>query len=401
MTIRRRVSTLGFALLATLTIASCGKDDKVVNPPDDGYLPAISAANVLANLTKAYEEQRADKYAALFDSTAYIFEFSVRDHEVDPSLPVNWIFEDEMGSARRLFADPQMHKVVVDFTALEPVPATTTDHLATGPEGVWKVELRQVHLEVHVEDEQGQPLEYLVESDGAEFFFRQYPNESIDGAPRWRIVRWRDKPALPFAASGVRPGTWGQIKAAYGQEDTNYLPATSAPNVLSNLIRAYQRRNLSRYAALFDATEFRFDFSQHDRDVDPTLPSFMYAVDDRLSTGHIFGDDTVDRITLRLEQNPPVVATAADSLPNGPDGVWKIAAHAVHLEVMTFHSGTDEPLTFQVEADDADFFFRQYPKEPIGGQPSWKIVYWRDKPVVRAGLSVEPRSWGAIKNLYW
>ena len=53
------------------------------------------------------------------------------------------------------------------------------------------------------------------------------------------------------------------------------------------------------------------------------------------------------------------------------------------------------------EADDADFFFRQYPKEPIGGQPSWKIVYWRDKPVVRAGLSVESRSWGAIKNLYW
>ena len=179
----------------------------------------------------------------------------------------------------------------------------------------------------------------------------------------------------------------------------DYLPPVSPGHLLSNLILSYQARDLDEYASLFDPAEFRFQFSQLDRDSDPTIPPFFFFNEDRQSTSNMFGDDTIDRILVRFLRQAPVPATEDDDLPGGPAGVWKVAVHAVHLEIhVTDHDGM--PLEYLVDGDRADFFFRQYPNEPINGQPSWKIVLWRDLAHGKSPITTEQRTWGAIKSLW-
>ena len=216
MKVYRRVSILGLALLATLTITACEKDKKVITPPPSEYLAATSIANVFANFMRAYEERSIEEYAKCFDGPMFHFEFSERDRQSDPQIPFAWDFADDQASTKNMFDDETVDKIVLRFTQIAPVAATEADQLPGGPEGAWKVTLQNVHLEVHVVDNQGGPLEYLVENDGADFFLRQYPNEPVDGVPSWKIFLWRDRPAgaLRF---GTESKTWGSIKNLYGK----------------------------------------------------------------------------------------------------------------------------------------------------------------------------------------
>ena len=398
------ISSLSIVLLVGVLLvaglAGCDDDDAIVEPPvDDGYLPDSSAANVMTNLIKAYQERRADKYAERFDGAEFRFEFSARDRAENPQLPITWPMSSELLSAQNIEADTSVDKVVLRFTRTPLVAATPDDYLPDGPAGIWKLPLQNVHLEVHTLWE-GEPLEYLIDNDGADFFFREYPNELVAGRPRWKIVYWRDKPAGGVAGRGVQSTSWGDVKALYNRTiDDGYLPDTSAANVLANLITSYRARQISRYIELLDHDAFRFEFSPVDRAHDPTMPTIWSYGDESLATQHLFNDARASRVLLRFEKTAAVPATADDQLPSGPDGVSKVVLSAVHLEVHT-QTPSREPIEYLVNNDGAELYFREYPNELIDGSPRWRIVYWRDKPSGRAVSAVEPKSWGAVKYLY-
>ncbi len=186
--------------LAVALLSGCPfspKKGKQPPPPDPNpYQEQTSPAAVLHNLIKAYQERTLPEYRKLFDSEEFFFEFSQRDRDTDPTLPIEWDFDADQKSTETLFQDESVDKIVLRMTLLERQQATEADQLPGGPAGVWKVVAQNVHLEVHTTDDNG-PLEYLVEADGADFFFREYPGElaPISRLPIWRIVRWRDKPA--------------------------------------------------------------------------------------------------------------------------------------------------------------------------------------------------------------
>lgn len=201
--------------LALLLLAACQKDGGTVGPPvDDGYLPATSPANLLENLKKAYQERTLEKYAALFDSDTFAFEFSQLDRDSDPSLPMRLSFIEDQQSTKAMMDDATLTRIVLRFAVEEKVAAVPADNLPSGPDGVWKVTLNAVHLEVHTQTESGEPLEFLVDGDSADFFFREHPEASIGGVPSWKIVYWRDRP-IAGGARGTERNTWGQIKSLY------------------------------------------------------------------------------------------------------------------------------------------------------------------------------------------
>ncbi|MFN8548170.1 MAG: hypothetical protein U0527_09475 [Candidatus Eisenbacteria bacterium] len=201
-----------FALLA---MAACKKDGGVIEPQvDDGYLPATSPANLLENLKKAYQERTLDKYAALFDSDTFAFEFSQLDRESDPSLPMHLSFTEDQQSTKTMMEDAALTRIVLRFATEEKVAAAPADNLPGGPDGVWKVTANAVHLEVHTQNDNGEPLVYLIDGDSADIFLREYPEAPINGAPSWKIVYWRDRPIGDGARAPVR-ATWGGIKALY------------------------------------------------------------------------------------------------------------------------------------------------------------------------------------------
>jgi len=213
------VRTLLPVTLLCLTSFACKDDDKkVIDPPIDHYLPATSIANVLDNLVRSYEEMNIEKYRALFAEDEFFFEFAQVDRDRDPTIPTGWDFPTDQVSTENMFEDDTIDKIVLDFTKLAPVEATTGDQFPGGPNGVWKATVQSVHLEVHTVGEDNQPLEFLVDGDGADFFFREYPDEPVNGLPSWKIVRWRDKPVGGIArptTPTTEKTTWGSIKGLY------------------------------------------------------------------------------------------------------------------------------------------------------------------------------------------
>lgn len=210
-----RLCFVTISCCALLFLIACKKDGGVIEPPvNDGYLPATSPANLLENLKKAYQERTLDKYAALFDSDTFAFEFSQLDRDSDPSLPMHLSFTEDQQSTKKMMEDATVTQVVLRFAIEEKVPAAPADNLPGGPDGVWKVTGNAVHLEVHTQDEIGEPLVFRVDGDSADFFFREYPEAPINGAPSWKIVYWRDRPIGDGARAPVR-ATWGGIKALY------------------------------------------------------------------------------------------------------------------------------------------------------------------------------------------
>lgn len=177
---------------------------KTPPPPDPNpFKEPTSASNVLDNLVKAYEERNIGEYRKLFDEDEFFFEFAQVDRDRDPTIPAGWDFPTDQLSTENMFQDDTIDRIVLDFTKLERVAATAEDQLPGGPTNVWKVPVQSVHLEVHTVGEDGQPLEFLVDGDGADFFFREYPEEPApSGAPSWKIIRWRDKPVGGLLSMG-------------------------------------------------------------------------------------------------------------------------------------------------------------------------------------------------------
>lgn len=160
----------------------------------DDCFDQSTVAGLMKLVELSYEGRDIDRFRDLFDPSEYRFEFAQVDRDRDPTIPTEWDYHNEMQSTERLFDDDTVDRVVLNFNRAEPVPARAEDQLPGGPAGVLKVVLTSVHLEVHTVNELGEPLELLVDGDGAEFFVRSFPNQSSPGGVEWRVIRWRDKP---------------------------------------------------------------------------------------------------------------------------------------------------------------------------------------------------------------
>jgi len=183
---------------------------KSTKPPvvSSDFLDPISPENVLKNLITAYQQRKLDEYAKLFDQDEFFFEFSQLDRDSDPSLPLGLNYTEDQATTRNMFDDETLERIVLRFNRDAAVDATDLDQLPGGPAGVKKVIAQSVHLEVHTQNENGEPLEYLVDGDGADFFFRSYNVNRADGKPIYRIVRWRDKPVGGlFTVGQLKHGT--------------------------------------------------------------------------------------------------------------------------------------------------------------------------------------------------
>lgn len=208
--ISRHAHTLRLASLLVVTLLlvpaflpGCD-DDKVANPPPAGYAAATSPSLCLANLRDAYEEQKGDEYARLFDDD-FVFVFNPDDvSDPENPTPATWGLASELQSARNLFADSTVERIDLSWNV-----GDSTAWSEVSPDGL-KVRLDGVYLTVSTRNEQGEPL-YLVVQGAVQWFYF-VPDPSTGGGTRvWKVREWEDSPI----GGKVEENSWGSIKALF------------------------------------------------------------------------------------------------------------------------------------------------------------------------------------------
>ncbi|MEZ4649586.1 MAG: hypothetical protein R3E97_12545 [Candidatus Eisenbacteria bacterium] len=180
-----------------------------------------------------------------------------------------------------------------------------------------------------------------------------------------------------------------------------YLPATSAANLLDNLITAMEARNSSEYEKLFDEEEFKFRFDPVDLEGENNnLPEFWGFDGEAQWSRNAFESTDVLRISLEFDKGP-----LQDVAPEDGEFVdlsWKkMMVTSVHLEIeMKNPADPTDNVIFLVQGDRAQFFFAIDEEHTIGGEPTWKIVEWRDIRIEGRPSLVEEKSFGGIKSIF-
>jgi hypothetical protein len=146
-----------------------------------------------------------------------------------------------------------------------------------------------------------------------------------------------------------------------------YLARTSPENVLTNLVVAYEGRDIAGYRDQMDSS---FVFIPSTNDPDVNFDELPFAADQE-STENMF--DVVDHIDLTLVHPAPIPSDR----PEYPeeDGYRLIQVTSVQLRVVTREMIDGEPLVLTVGGDPAVFIF-----EPDSTQtpPTYRIVYQQD-----------------------
>jgi hypothetical protein len=217
MTVASRPPTR-LALLAALTAlfalsmaaTGCKNEKKLTPPPVSEYLAQSSAANVLANLQKAYGNRDIDEYRKLFTED-FIFVFDPAD-PIDPEHPhaPQWDLAHEMSSTSHMFTGSLVLKIELSSYVLGvPEPVDSNEYRPRA----WKVKVDHVNLQVHTREEDGSLFTLLVDGATERFFLVEEPsNLTPDGKPTWFIFRWEDQ---PIGTGKVEHTSWGQIKNIY------------------------------------------------------------------------------------------------------------------------------------------------------------------------------------------
>jgi hypothetical protein len=194
---------------------------------------------------------------------------------------------------------------------------------------------------------------------------------------------------LALAAAGAGCGDDDGAKP----EDP-YLPLTSPENLVENLRRSWEARDLEGYARLL-APEFRFYFQEDD--VPPGLPaSYWGLTEDTTGTGGLFATPEVLDIRVAFTIHDAVPATG----PGLPAGAMLVRTHPAQLEV-----DLDAGVSLIVTGDLEDFTCRPG-DSGLGEDPGrWFILRWEDKPGGSGGdvaldTAIEPLSWTRIKQMF-
>jgi len=189
----QRLLAPAFTLVLAFTLAGClfspdsktgGDDVEVVEP--------INAENVLDLLIDSYVAKEIDRYSGLFDTVQYTFRFDRTDVENDPDLDPSWGWPEELTSTKNMFESELVLGITLDFVKGDTEFARESDGEGVSLE--WrKVICTEIELEIDtIDPDGGENIIYKVAGDRAMYFFETYPEELIDGQPRWRIVEWRD-----------------------------------------------------------------------------------------------------------------------------------------------------------------------------------------------------------------
>jgi hypothetical protein len=207
------VAALTALLVLSMVAAGCKEEKKLTPPPPPAsdYLPASSAANVLANLKTAYETKNLAEYRKLF-AEDFVFSFIPPGlSDLDNTLPPvdGWELADELTSTEIMFNDTSVGKIELhhwDIGTAEPA-----ESLYYGPRA-FRVVAGNVDLTVKILDTY-EGLILSVEGSAERFYFREEPSRrASDGLPTWLIFRWEDFPA---GRPKVERTSWGEIKAAF------------------------------------------------------------------------------------------------------------------------------------------------------------------------------------------
>lgn len=152
---------------------------------------------------------------------------------------------------------------------------------------------------------------------------------------------------------------------------SDYLPQSSAVNVLENLKTSYVKREYLEYENLF-APDYIFVFNPADVDdpINPT-PQQWARADEMDSARNLFSNDRVEQITLNWS---PGQLTADDTYG------WKIRVDDVLLDVQT-RNELNEVWILQVKGATHVFYFREESTQASDGKALWNCTRWEDSPI--------------------
>jgi len=159
-----------------------------------------------------------------------------------------------------------------------------------------------------------------------------------------------------------------------------YLPQTTIPNVLANLIRSYQEKNYEEYRKLLD-TAYEYIFAQQDISEPNGIPPSWGLPDELTSANNMFNKAPnkdgywAEEITLSF------MAGADTQAEINPD--WrKVVLSNVNLSIVGRNETSADPLIYQVIGDKAELFFVLTDEIDSGsGLHIYKIIRWEDKPI--------------------
>ncbi|MEZ4649583.1 MAG: hypothetical protein R3E97_12530 [Candidatus Eisenbacteria bacterium] len=182
--------------------------------------------------------------------------------------------------------------------------------------------------------------------------------------------------------------------------ESPYLPATSAENLLANLITAMEAKDSAEYEKLFDEEAFTFRFDPVDVEGDDDLPEYWNFGAEAQWSRNAFTSNDVFRIGLAFMIGPLEDVTEEDG--EGVDLSWKkVLVTSVNFEMESRNpADPTDNVVFLVQGDRALFFFSIDDDHTIGGEPTWKIVEWRDIRIDSRPTSVIESTIGRIKHVY-
>jgi len=210
---------LGFVLVGIISVAPACDDDEVVPscdpcpPPVAQFQNLTEPEHVLNNFELAYNKRNISQYDKILDVD---FTFFLTPGDVDGGLPDRWGRAEEVqyntdllntnhaGSIRckAVFVDLQFEPDKIEWTALTP---------ASAPDETWY--FATIDYRFRFDFEPDTQYESGIDTN-AQFTVR---NAGTDAAPHWQLVEFRDLGgAQAFrATAGVKPTTWGSVKALY------------------------------------------------------------------------------------------------------------------------------------------------------------------------------------------
>ncbi len=392
----------GFVLTVVLCLIASGlscSDDKdtICNGEDeDLFLPRTSPENLLDNLLLAYEHRDHAQFDSLLDEE-FVFYFAEEDHDIGKQL----LKAAEIPIHEGMFHAEMIQALDLSFTAGD----ITLDEEKTTPEdSVWVTTLSNVDLYLFGKFPQfpdEDPWAFEMEDGRERFWFHRSGQVDPDsGEPIWTIVEWLELTGRSdvSASPAVERTSWGEIKALFGPWYGPFRQRTSPQNLLYNLRKAYELRDVAEFDSLLDR-DFVFFFSEEDQDLGERLERSQEIP---IHEG-MFGPDYIQDLTLSYHVDD---ITLDEEKTTPEDSVWMATLSNVDLYLFgtTPQFPNEDPRVYEMENGRERFWLHRTSwTDAYMGEPIWTIVEWLEVPGWhRPGAlpASDATTWGAVKAIF-
>ena len=180
-----------------------------------------------------------------------------------------------------------------------------------------------------------------------------------------------------------------------GEVDEGYLEPTSPENVLVNLTRAYQERNIEELLACLSG-DFKFHFAEDDQQDWPLLPPWFYRSDEEQVHENMFGHEwDVESISLTLMvASVETMGTVSGGDPCIPLGYVVIITAETDLRINVSDMS-------YLATSPQDFYFKAVPDSgEREGSVLWEMFEWHDLGCEGKDNGRVEASWGRIKYCF-